>query len=127
MLSIALAYAHGRVRGLWDFESQVGGTKVSTMADPDPSRPDPLARAEQAQAHSRTLQEQVAELAEAVAQVELDVARVHEDIAEQGGRWPPRPGSMPNKLGSSRQGNGPRRSACAWSGGLRSIGGERAN
>jgi hypothetical protein len=55
------------------------------MADPDPSRPDLLARAEQAQAHSRTLREQVAELAEAVAQVELHVARVHEDIGNQGG------------------------------------------
>jgi hypothetical protein len=41
--------------------------------------------AEQAQAQSHTLREQVAELAEAVAQVELDVARVHEGIAEQGG------------------------------------------
>jgi chromosome segregation ATPase len=55
------------------------------MADPDPSRPDLLLRAEQAQAQSHTLREQVAELAEAVAQVELDVARVHEGIAEQGG------------------------------------------
>jgi uncharacterized membrane-anchored protein YhcB (DUF1043 family) len=59
------------------------GTWVSTMAEPDASMPDLLARAEQAQ--SRTLREQVAEAAEAVAQVEEDVARVHEGIAEQGG------------------------------------------
>jgi peptidoglycan hydrolase CwlO-like protein len=55
------------------------------MAEPDASMPDLLARAEQAQAHSRTLRKQVAEAAEAVAQVEEDVARVHEGIAEQGG------------------------------------------
>jgi uncharacterized membrane-anchored protein YhcB (DUF1043 family) len=58
---------------------------VSTMAEPDASRPDLLARADHAQAHSRTLRRQVAEAAEAVAQVEEDVARVHEGIAEQGG------------------------------------------
>jgi uncharacterized membrane-anchored protein YhcB (DUF1043 family) len=58
---------------------------VPTMADPDASRPDLLARAEQTQAHRRTLWERVAEAAEAVAQVEEDVARVHEGIAEQGG------------------------------------------
>jgi len=55
------------------------------MAEPDASRPDLLARAEQAQAQSRTLRERVAEAAETVAQVEEDVARVHEGIAEQGG------------------------------------------
>jgi hypothetical protein len=61
------------------------GTWVSTMAEPDASTPDLLARAEQAQAHSRTLRRKVAEAAEAVAQVEEDVARVHEGIAEQDG------------------------------------------
>ena len=55
------------------------------MAEPEASRPDLLARAEQAQAHSRTLRRQVAEAAEAVAQVEEDVGRVHAGIAEQGG------------------------------------------
>ena len=55
------------------------------MADPEPSRPELRSRAEQARAHSQTLQGQVAGLAEAVAQVELDVARVHEAIADQGG------------------------------------------
>jgi hypothetical protein len=39
------------------------------MADPDPSRPDLLARTKQARAHSHTLREQVAEVAEAVAEV----------------------------------------------------------
>ena len=52
------------------------------MADPDPSRPDLLARVEQTRAQSHTLRAQVAELAEAVAKVELDVARVQEGIAE---------------------------------------------
>ena len=55
------------------------------MAEPDASMPDLLARAEQAQAHSRTLRRKVAEAAEAVAQVEEDVARVHAGLAEQGG------------------------------------------
>ena len=67
------------------FPSRVEGYLGVTMAEPDASRPDLLARAEQAQAHSRTLREQVADAAEAVAQVEEDVARVHEGIAEQGG------------------------------------------
>ena len=58
---------------------------MSTMAEPDASMPDLLARAEQAQAQSRTLRERVAEAAEAVAQVEEDVARVHAGLAEQGG------------------------------------------
>jgi hypothetical protein len=61
------------------------GYLVPTMADPEPSSTELRSRAEQARAHSQTLQGQVAELAEAVAQVELDVARVHEDIADQGG------------------------------------------
>ena len=56
---------------------------MSTMAEPDASMPDLLARAEQAQ--SRTLRERVAEAAEAVAQVEEDVARVHAGLAERGG------------------------------------------
>jgi hypothetical protein len=55
------------------------------MAEPDASRPDLLACAEQAQAHSRTLRRQVADAAEAVAQVEEDVARVHAGLVEQGG------------------------------------------
>jgi hypothetical protein len=58
---------------------------LPTMADPHANRPDLLACAEQAQAHSRTLRKQLAEAAEAVVQVEEDVARVHEGIAEQGG------------------------------------------
>jgi hypothetical protein len=58
---------------------------ASWMADPDPSRPDLLARTKQARAHSHTLREQVAEVAEAVAEVERDVARVHEGIAERSG------------------------------------------
>src|SRR5215213_4870427 len=67
------------------FPSHVEGYLGVTMAEPDASRPDLLARAEQAQAHSRTLRERVAEAAEAVAQVEEDVARVHAGLAEQGG------------------------------------------
>jgi hypothetical protein len=83
------------------------------MADPDPSRPDLLAHVEQTRAQSHTLRAQVAELAEAVAEVELDVARVQEGIAEQGGRWLPRPESMPSGPGSSRRGSTPTRCACA--------------
>lgn len=70
---------------LWGSRHALRGTWVPTMADPDASRPDLLARAEQAQAHSRTLRRRVVELAEAVAQVEEDVARVHSGLAEQGG------------------------------------------
>ena len=55
------------------------------MADPDPSRPDLLARIEQTRAQCYTLRARVAELAEAVAEVELDVARVQKGIAEQRG------------------------------------------
>jgi hypothetical protein len=92
------------------------------MADPDPSRPDLLLRAEQAQAQSHTLREQVAELAEAVAQVELDVARVHEGIAEQGGSLAAQAREHATRAGSSRQGSTPRQSACAWLGWLRIVG-----
>ena len=71
--------------GIWVFLSGGEGYPVPTMADPERSRPELRSRAEQARAHSQTLQGQVAALAEAIAQVELDVARVHEDIADQGG------------------------------------------
>ena len=73
----------GPCRG--DSRHALKGIWVSTMAEPDASIPDLLARAEQAQAQSRTLRERVAEAAEAVAQVEEDVARVHAGLAEQGG------------------------------------------
>jgi hypothetical protein len=92
------------------------------MAEPDASRPDLLARAEQAQAQSRTLREQVAEAAEAVAQVEEDVARVHEGIAEQGGSLAVQAMSTPSGPGSSRQRSMPRQRACAWTGRLRMVG-----
>jgi hypothetical protein len=77
-------WRHGRSvsRG---FTSRVEGYLGVTMAEPDASRPDLLACAEQAQAHSRTLRRQVADAAEAVAQVEEDVARVHAGLVEQGG------------------------------------------
>jgi hypothetical protein len=73
----------GPCRG--DSRHALKGIWVSTMAEPDASIPDLLARAEQAQAQSRTLRERVAEAAEAVAQVEEDVARVHAGLAERGG------------------------------------------
>jgi hypothetical protein len=57
----------------------------SVMADPDPTNPDLLQRAKQAQAQSKALREQVAAAAEAVAEVEEESARVHRTLAEQGG------------------------------------------
>ena len=116
MLSIALALRSWQ--GPWVMGFRVTGwgvTKVSTMADPDPSRPDLLARAEQT--HSRTLREQVAELAEAVAQVELDVARVREDIAEQGRSLAAQArehAKQAREFAARERAEG---SACAWSGG----------
>jgi hypothetical protein len=61
------------------------GTWFPIVADPDPSSPHPLRRAEQARAQSEALRVQVAKVAEAVAEVEQEVARAHEDLADQGG------------------------------------------
>ena len=57
----------------------------SVMADPDPTNPDLLQRAQQAQVQSKALRERVAAAAEAVAEVEEESARVHRTLAEQGG------------------------------------------
>ena len=61
-----------------------GGT-CSVMADRDIDSSDVLQRAEQAQAQSKALQEQLARTAEAVAETEQDVARVHRKLADEGG------------------------------------------
>jgi hypothetical protein len=98
------------------------GTWVSTMAEPDASTPDLLARAERAQAHSRTLRRQVAEAAEAVAQVEEDVARVHEGIAEQGGSLAAQAREHAKRAREVAARSMLRQSACAWSGRLRTVG-----
>ena len=92
------------------------------MANPDPGRPDLLARTEQAQAQSHTLREQVAALAEAVAQVDLDVARVHEGIAEQGGSLAAQAREHASGPGSSRQESTPRQSAGERLDGLTIVG-----
>jgi len=92
------------------------------MADPDASRPDLLARAEQAQAHSRTLRRRVVELAEAVAQVEEDVARVHSGLAEQGGSLAAQAREHAKLARGFAARSMPRQSACAWSGWLRTVG-----
>jgi hypothetical protein len=55
------------------------------MADPDTDNSDLLQRAEQAQAKSKALREQMARAAEAVAKTEQDVARVHRRLAAEGG------------------------------------------
>jgi transposase len=55
------------------------------MADPDIDSSDVLQRAEQVQAQSKALREQVARMAEAVAETEQEVARVHRKLADQGG------------------------------------------
>jgi transposase len=55
------------------------------MADRDTDSSDGLQRAEQVQAQSKALREQVARTAEAVAETEQEVARVHRKLAEQGG------------------------------------------
>jgi transposase len=55
------------------------------MADRDTDSSDVLQRAEQAQAQSKALREQVARTAEAVAETEQEVARVHRKLADQGG------------------------------------------
>jgi hypothetical protein len=57
----------------------------SVMADPDVDSADVLQRAEQAQAQSKALREQVALTAEAVAETEQEVARVYRQLADQGG------------------------------------------
>ena len=62
------------------------GGYLSVMTDPDIDSSDVLQRAEQAQAQSMALREQVARTAEAVAETEQDVARVHRKLAGQGGR-----------------------------------------
>jgi DNA-binding protein H-NS len=92
------------------------------MAEPDASRPDLLARAEQAQAHSRTLREQVADAAEAVAQVEEDVARVHEGIAEQGGSLADQAGEHAKRAREVAAKERAEESACTWTGRLRMVG-----
>ena len=55
------------------------------MADSDTDSSDLLQRAEQAQAQSKALREQMARAAEAVAATEQDVARVHWRLAAEGG------------------------------------------
>jgi uncharacterized membrane-anchored protein YhcB (DUF1043 family) len=55
------------------------------MADPDPNSPDPLRRAEQAQARRRALHKQIARTAEAVAETEQDSAQLHKRLAAAGG------------------------------------------
>ena len=55
------------------------------MADRDTDSSDVLQRAEQAQAQSKALREQVARTAEAVAETEQEVVRVHRKLADQGG------------------------------------------
>jgi hypothetical protein len=71
-----------------DGRTAVGRGARSVVADPDTDSPDPLRRAEQAQAHSQALRNQVAEAAEAaeaVAEVEQEAPRVHQILADQGG------------------------------------------
>lgn len=63
----------------------VQGGYPFVMADPDTDGSDAFQRAEQAQAQSRALREQVAQAAEAVAETEEEVARLHRRLAEQGG------------------------------------------
>jgi hypothetical protein len=55
------------------------------MDDPDIDSSDVLQRAEQTQAQSRALREQVTRAAEAVAETEQEVAHVHRQLAGQGG------------------------------------------
>ena len=55
------------------------------MADRDTDSSDVLQRAEQAQAQTKALREQVARTAEAVAETEQEVARVHRELADQDG------------------------------------------
>ena len=63
----------------------VGKGTCSVMADRDIDSSDGLQRAEEAQAHSKALRDQVARTAEAVAETEQEVARVHRKLADQGG------------------------------------------
>ena len=55
------------------------------MADPDIDSSEVLQRAEQVQAQSKALREQVAWTAEAVAETEQEVVRVHRKLADQVG------------------------------------------
>jgi hypothetical protein len=79
------------------------------MADPDIDSSDGLQRAEQAQAQSKALREQVARMAEAVAETEQEVARACTGSSLiRVAQWLPRPGSMPTGLRISRRRSEPR-------------------